>query len=146
MSGTVRNFINKTHLFIIVTPHPHFNFLTQVGWVRRSPRTQPVLASRPLSIKHNSCLMMYGEKGYRMSCSQKGRVVLSLQHKLKACRVSSPNIHNHKLNTSNLEVHTLTVYHYIVHKGTSFTLFFPCNFAYLSAEHIFDLASKQDHR
>jgi hypothetical protein len=54
-----------------------------------------------------------------MSCSQKDRAVLPLQPKLKACRVASPNIHNHKLNTSNLEVHTLTMYQYIVHKQIS---------------------------
>jgi len=81
-----------------------------------------------------------------MSYSQKDRAVLSLQPKLKACRVRSPNKHNHKLNTSNLEVHTLTIYQYIAHKRIFFTLFSPCNFAYLSAEHFSDLASNQDHR
>ena len=80
-----------------------------------------------------------------MSCSQKDRAALSLQSKLKACRIRAPNKHNHKLNTGNLEVHTLTVYQYIV-QANFFYLFFPYNFAYLSAEHIFDLVSHQDHR
>jgi len=72
--------------------------------------------------------------------------LLSLQPKLKACRVRSANKHNHKLNTGNLEVHTLTLYQHTAHKRISFTLFFPRNFAYLSSKHKFDLASNQDHR
>ena len=46
VSGTVRNFI-KIHTSLLSSPPP-FNFLTRVGWARRSPRTQPVLASLPL--------------------------------------------------------------------------------------------------
>ena len=71
-----------------------------------------------------------------MSCSQKDRAVLSLQSKLKACRVASPNKHNHKLNTCNLEVHTLTLYQYIA-QPNFFYLSYSRNFAYLSAEHIY---------
>jgi hypothetical protein len=133
VSRTVRNFINKiTPLYYHHAPPSTSSHECPL----RSPRTQPVLASLPLSIKHNSCLMMYDEKGYRMSCSQKDRAALSLQPKLKACCIASPNKHNHKLNTSNLEVYTLTVYQYIV-QANFFTLFFPCNFASLSAEHIY---------
>jgi len=49
---------------------------------------------------------------------------------------STPSQHNSILHTS--EIFLLEV--------LNFTLFFPRNFACLPAEHIFDLASNQDHR
>jgi len=38
----------------------------------------------------------------------------------KACRIPSRDKNNHKLNTSNLAVHTLTIYRYIAHKRNFF--------------------------
>ena len=115
MSGTVRNFINKiTPLYYCHAPPSTSSHECPL----RSPRTQPVLASRPLLVKHNSCLMMCTERGIECLIPRK-TAVLSLQPKLKACRVRLPNKHSHKLNTSNLQVHTLIVYQYIAHKRIS---------------------------
>ena len=51
-----------------------------------------------------------------------------------------------KQTIQNIRVLCLVYQIVVLYRQISFTLFFPYNFAYLLAEHIFDLASNQDNR
>ena len=83
--------------------------------LRTPPRT-PVCSSFTASLLTSitAVLKCTPKRGIKITRSQKSKAAL------KARRVRSPNKHSHKLNTSNLEAHSLTKYHYTV-QGNFFT-------------------------
>ena len=121
MSGTVINFINDFRPLNYRHVRP-VGFLTQVSTQNTSP--DPSLYSlRGFSPTNITAVPKCTPKrGYKITRSQKSKATLSFQPKLKAFRVHSPHKHNQKLNTGNLEAHSLTKYRYIVQRN-----FLTCN-------------------
>jgi len=146
MPGTVKNLINNyTSLYLslsLSTP---------------SRACQPTSVPEPSSwasfsatylITHKQLSNMC-RKLQRLYCTQGFKAAIRSQPQLRAGRIPSHDNQSHKLNTSNLEVRTFTMYRYMFYrKRNSFArvlncyfILPTCKFAYLSAEHISDLGS-----
>ena len=102
-------------------------FLTGVfhGEALLAPRPTPKLEDHPSSAVRDclfnifaATLLIGGRSSIRNLRTRHAVVTGTLLY--TACHIPSRDKHSHKLNTSNLEVHTLTIYQYIEHKRNYF--------------------------
>jgi len=146
--GTVKNLINNyTSLYLSLYRSQllHASVSQQVsrnavlGLVLRPP-TLSRINSRPIDLCRKA------SKNVLFTRVQSGDTVAT---QLRAGSIPSHDNQSHKLNTSNLEICTFTMYRYVSYRNRNsfarvlncYFIFSTCKFAYLSAELISDLGS-----
>ena len=111
--GAVKNLINNySHLYLSLYRSQllHTSVIQQVS---RNPFLG--LAFRPPTWSRiNSCPIDLWRKASKMYCTQGFKGAIRSQPQLRAGRIPSHGNQCHKLNTSNLEVCTFTMYRYVL--------------------------------